>query len=208
MIKIDKNTHMFILLTFSIVFVSVYLYYTIIDVRKMQQDIKNSEVQSKSLSQQIEQLKAILGTQQSGNVVTPSVTVPTVQVQVSRQHVHVPEKQVVEVNEIVDELDDESVTTEDIRNTLHCESDDDSEVDDVAQDCVVQQEVSQNDTEQDDDVEITFASEQDAQQSITPEEIKSLKYEELRDLCRTYNISQKGNKDVLIKKLTEHIMQQ
>lgn len=40
MFKIDKSTHLLILFTFAIIFVVVYLYYTIIDVRKIQKELK------------------------------------------------------------------------------------------------------------------------------------------------------------------------
>jgi hypothetical protein len=40
MFKLDKNTHMMVLFTFSLIFIVVYLYYTITDVRKMQKEVK------------------------------------------------------------------------------------------------------------------------------------------------------------------------
>ena len=40
MIKINKTTHISLLFTFAVVFISVYLYYTIVDVKHLKRETK------------------------------------------------------------------------------------------------------------------------------------------------------------------------
>jgi len=54
--KINSSTHMTILVTFALVFVVIYLYYTITDVRKMSVELKKASQDIQTLSTSVAKL--------------------------------------------------------------------------------------------------------------------------------------------------------
>jgi len=55
--KINTSTHLTILFTFAIIFVVIYLYYTIIDVRKISLDIKKLSQDITKLNNELTEMK-------------------------------------------------------------------------------------------------------------------------------------------------------
>lgn len=189
MFKLDKNTHMMVLFTFSLIFIVVYLYYTITDVRKMQKEVRRISDELLKL-----QTKTPEPPVQSKPIPSP---VPTQAPAPAPPPVPIVECKQVEP----DAEDDESVLTEEIRETLECTDDEEADIDLQAiinsSDNVVGTVVEPVAVET--LVEPVVVSEV----VIDEAEILQMKYDDLKDLCKKRNLSQKGAKDVLIKRLLE-----
>lgn len=181
MFKLDKNTHMMILFTFALIFVVIYLYYTISDVRKMQRDIARLTSEVSALVQKGGNVSA---TPPSTPSPSPQPVVPIVQIKECTTTSSVPESVIME-EEVVENVenienvevvedDASSVTTEDIKVTLDAEDDDET---------VVKSE------------EVTVHEGTD---------LNKLKFEEIKEMCRAKGIKIQGSKEVLIKRLMEH----
>lgn len=203
MIKLNKTTHLMILFTFAVVFVVVYLYYTINDVKRLNTEVKKLSTDVTKLTQD---LQSVVGTMsnfnkdvmdmKAGNV--NNLLVKQQAAATAPQHTPVAQKQSV-VDDIDSEDDDDSsVTTEELKKII-VENDDDTtenndgdgEVEDVPQS--TQTPVSSHDT-----VDST-------PQTSTPlnvDDLKKMKYDDLKDLCKTKGVSMKGTKDQIITRLT------
>lgn len=181
MMKLDKNTHILILLVFVLSFVVVYLYFTINDVRKLQREHKKLADDLVSLQQQI-----VMSQQQLPQVMAYIPPLPTEQ-----DFAPVPAKvtQKVKVKESLSEEEDEdedneSVNTEEIRNTLDNTDGGENVLDDE------DEEVEQDKNNQ--TVQVI---------RYTQDELLTLKNDELKELCKKHQIPVKGSKEVLIKRL-------
>ena len=185
MLKIDKTTHMMILFTFGLVFVSVYLYYTIIDVRRVQTEMKKlveeNEVRKAATSKEIEALSNAI---MQLSVKAPQTKAASEVCEVKHDRVQVVE--MIPVEKTLDK-DDDSVITDDIRKSLDCDTDDDNV--DVEIEAILD---SDPEGKKKSDTEMSIAR------------LQAMKYEELRDLCKDLGISYKGVKDVLYKRLHDH----
>jgi hypothetical protein len=221
MFKIDKSTHMMIMFTFAIVFVVVYLYFTITDVRKMQRDMVR-------LSEEVLNLQKMLIKQQQPTQLVqqvPKVQLPKVEVS-EKTH----------SNEIVPE-DEDSVVTEDIRAALECSDDADDEHEletatDETAPLASAAEEQQAEAEAEAEAEAQAQVEEEAEiksvhsgidephfefniksvsenefpsTKLSVDEIKALKYDELRQQCRAHDLHSKGTKDSMIQRLIEHL---
>ena len=200
MFKLDKNTHMMVLFTFSLIFIVVYLYYTITDVRKMQKEVKRlSDELLKLQKEPPVQIKPVTAPTPAP-ATAPINPVPIVEC-----------KQVEPSADINIHEDDGSVFTDEIRETLEC-TDDDEDIDlqniinsadkqtfgvaDVVAGAAV--------------VEVGAVAEAVVEAvvdvgavAIDEADILQMKYDDLKELCKKRNLSQKGAKDVLIKRLLE-----
>lgn len=173
MFKLDKSTHMMILFTFALVFVVIYLYYTITDVRKMQRDIVRLSGEVSALTQ-----AAASASQSAAPKAVPlPPAAPFVQV-----------KECTTIDE--DEEDDDSVSTEDIKATLDTHEEDEKEEVNVEE--VVIEEVSLPQPHQEEGPKM--------HQGV---DLNKLKFEEIKDMCRAKNIKIQGSKEVLIKRLMD-----
>lgn len=185
MFKIDKHTHLIILFTFALVFVVIYLYFTITDVRKMQRDITKLAADVAALQPQQQQQPKVAGG-------SPTLPVPTV---VQVQHAKVPQPEIIQVpaqvveEEIItveddDEEDVESVVTEDIKAVLTpCEEEgEEEEVEEMLPEMVETNE---------------------SEAVVTEQLLQTLKFEELKDMCRKRGIKIQGTKEALMKRLLE-----
>jgi hypothetical protein len=218
MFKIDKGTHMMIMITFAIVFVVVYLYFTITDVRKMQREIVRLSEEVSSLQKHHLHIKQQQHPEQT------------------QQTVHVPKVEINEkpaVSPVVDDGDDsESVVTEDIRATLECSDDEEQDIEphqEVEQDFdeskeqvdheVEKSKETNNETEEAEiksvhsnidephfEFNIKSVSENEfPSAALSVEDIKSLKYDELREQCKIQGLSTRGTKENMIQRLVEYM---
>ena len=144
--KLNKNTHFFIITTFAIVFVVVYLYYTIVDVRRLSNDVSR-------LSRDLVALSETVNKKQNQEVQMHPLLVP------------------VPVTPEAAQEDEEPI---DITKILS--------------------DITQEETEE-------AAPEETAQPT---DDFKSMKYEDLKDLCKKNNLSTKGTKAELITRLLEN----
>lgn len=189
MFKIDKHTHLIILFTFALVFVVIYLYFTITDVRKMQRDITKLAADVAALQPQQQQQPKVAGG-------SPTLPVPTV---VQVQHAKVPQPEIIQVpaqvveEEIItveddDEEDVESVVTEDIKAVLTpCEEEEEEGEGEEVEEMLLPEIVETNESEA----------------VVTEQLLQTLKFEELKDMCRKRGIKIQGTKEALMKRLLE-----
>lgn len=205
MFKLDKNTHMMVLFTFSLIFIVVYLYYTITDVRKMQREVKRisdelAQLQSKNST--ATPPSPVPASPPASNHVpvnvcvkatTNEVTVVDVSDQIKEtetvidQAPQVPAADQVTIDPITQFQDNESVVTEEIRDTLDCTDDEDIDLQNIINSSAPAQDIIESDIK----VELDSA------------ELAKMKYEDVKDMCKSKNLSTKGSKDVLIKRLLE-----
>jgi hypothetical protein len=224
MLKLNKSVHFNILTIFAIVFVCVYLYYTISDVKKIaievkkhSQDIANMITSLTTLSKEMADLKKKPMTPVSSATVgkmniTPQITISPVMpsktdggstdaTNVStEEHVAFNNYETDEVDETeeTDETADEevesSVGTEDVKNLLNDmpEDDDCSEDNDDVNEVL---ELSMAPTNVDPVVV------EKSMKSMTPEQLKSESYDDLKKYCKDNGLSTKGKKDELIQRI-------
>lgn len=199
MFKLDKNTHMMILFTFALVFIVIYLYYTITDVRKMQRDIARltsevSALTNKGPSNVPVSVSAPSPAPTSGQVPRASAPPPTPVVQIKECKPVAESKTVVPVEE--DAMSDSSVTTEDIKATL----------DSVDAELELEQELElDTDTVVEAKGDIDAILEEDEAVIVEPfNDLHKMKFDDIKELCRSKGIKIQGSKDVLIKRLIEH----
>lgn len=202
MIKIDKSTHLMILFTFALVFITVYLYYVISDIRKLQAEVKRINEESESRKQvtakEIESLTTVVmqlskNAKAQKSTVVETVEVPPVCVMPQVKEIPVPKSDIT-VPESVTVDDNDSVVTEDIRETLNCDSD--SEYEYTSNDASAAVDISSV-------IEPNLSSNDDLP---SVDDIQSLKYEELKDLCKTYNLSTKGNKEAIMNRVRDYVL--
>lgn len=177
MLKLNKSIHFNILCIFAIVFVCVYLYYTITDVKKIAvevkkhgQDITNIITSLATITKELGDLKKKAASCSVGGVckVNPVVTAQEI------VETAVEEEVVVE--------DNDSVNTDEVKNLLS-DIPDDEDIPDVSHD-VLEESTTKKDYK-----------------SLSVEELKQEKYDDLKDYCKTNGINAKGTKDVLIQRI-------
>jgi len=107
MFKLSKSTHLTVIATFAIVFIVIYLYYTITDLRKLQIEVSK-------LSKQVQSLQAPVCAPQPTMVFTP-IDVSSAEPPVA----------------VVQEDDCTSVATEEIKNMIDESFEDTEQVQEV-----------------------------------------------------------------------------
>lgn len=182
MFKLNKATHILILMTFTIVFVVVYMYYMIRDVKKIYTEVKthSAEIASlKSLGNDIQEVKAVIsGMMASG---PPMVAEAMFMQQFLPSAASAPapiSTTVVSSSPACDNDDVDSVATEDIKKLV----DDDDEPD-------VKEEPTQ------------------IPPAVTEESLKKMKLDEIKEVCKSLNISTKGSRDTLIASVMKTLNQ-
>ena len=232
MLKLDKNTHLMIIVTFSLIFIVVYLYYTITDVRNMQKTIKKLTDDLVIVSQKVHTLEdkcvQSFSKQQACN---PAPKQDTLKDNGKKGNV-VSVTQVV-VNETLpidttyvscEDEDDQSVLTSEVREVLECTDDEeDGVVGDVPVDSSVDENVDainildiinnkDNNTANDQETIQVINEELHVElvekAAVSIEDVQKMKYDELRELSRKLNVNQKGTKDILVKRLSEFLASQ
>lgn len=204
MFKMDKKTHLTILFTFAVLFIVIYLYYTIRDVRKAQVDIKKLQDELsvvKVLATTVGSLQTDIEDIKNTKHIRTNIDVCTL----------APPSQVIEAKEPVslqetnDHDDVSSVDTEEIRDILDGEdNEEDGDTEDNESSEDNENSESNEETEQDKEGDVTEVAEKNIP-TTTPESLKNMKVDELKDLCRSYNIPSKGNKNDLLVRIFEHL---
>lgn len=222
MIKFNKSTHLMILFTFAIIFVVLYLYYTINDVKRMSNELKKitSDVQKINLD-----IQGLNGALNNLNLATNNLIIQKQPQQISSVVVKPVNSQSsgakndsscqkqspsALINDLEDDDEDDdatSVNTEELKNIIN-ENDDveeeTSEVEKKKESVIPIDDVSDDDESDDNDdleLEATSALLKSVATPIETIDFHKLKYEELKDLCKKNGISTKGTKDQLISKL-------
>lgn len=183
-----------ILFSFALVFIVVYLYYTINDVKKLGIEVKKN-------AQDLQALAKSLAKQVSEKQVCekPAKTNETVVIQDSGKSVKI-------VTEDDDDDDiEEEITPEEMKKLLNeIPTDDDDDEDDVPEaiaDAVDEEHAVEEEVEEEAEEEIKEAVEPEEVVEDTLEQLKKLKLEELKTLCKNNNVPIKGTKEQLIARL-------
>lgn len=218
MLKLNKSVHFNILCIFAIVFVCVYLYYTIADVKKIavetkknSQDVQNLITSISTLTKEVTELKkrcsvvggacAVVG----GAAAAASCKLPvmnvTPKVVVSDAVPGIPATVAGAAH------DADSVNTEDVKNLLGDIPDDDEDCGDDDDDGLVEQvvgvELGEGGCDVEDDIleSVTMKQEPKDYKLMSEEELKKERYEDLKDYCKRINLSFKGTKDAIIQRI-------
>ena len=174
MLKLNKSVHFNILCIFAVVFVCVYLYYTIVDVRKIAvevkkngQDLANVITSFAVLTKEVSELK-----KKAAAVCSIKVPEITVTDAAAAAHVEEDEEEADMAAAVAEALnaDTESVNTDDVKNLLNDMPDDEPE-----------------DTP---DLKL-----------LSGDELKSQSIELLRSYCKLNGINARGSKDTLIARI-------
>ena len=178
MFKLNKYLHMLILMTFTIVFIVVYLYYIVRDMKRMYQDFKKQAADVQTLQATVSDIKSAVEMVMYGTGSTPvaaAVAVTTV-CAAANEAVSIP-------SATIANIDTESVESEDIRKLVE---DGDDE---VAQD---KEEANEG---------APAPSQPDEQLPLTKDEVMSMKLDQLKEVCKKNNISIKGSRETLIQRI-------
>ena len=193
MIKINKVTHISLLFTFAVVFISVYLYYTIVDVKHLKREVKKIMDDVGGLTKLATELtKRITDTMNINEHLVREL---------NKLVVKYPSKQ--DNEQLDDDVDDEtSINSEQVKNMLVNDEDDNESIS-------VASSGKQNEDDDktvDGDIKDILDEEEGVAEVIIPkkpEELKALKYGDLKDLAKSLNLSQNGTKDVLTKRIID-----
>lgn len=208
MIKFNKSTHLMILFTFAIIFVVLYLYYTINDVKRMSNELKKITSDVQKINLDIQGLNGALNNlnlatnnlivqKQSHQNTTASVQVVAKPVNNS-QSCQIKQSSTALINDLEDDDEDDdatSVNTEELKNIIN--ENDGEEEEEKSSESEKKESIIPTDG-------VSDADESDDNDDLKLEEtvdFHKLKYEELKDLCKKKGISTKGTKDQLISKL-------
>lgn len=212
MLKLDKKTHLTILFTFAVVFIVVYLYYTIRDVRKIQVEVKKLQDELsvvKTLTTTVGSLKTELEDLKNTKHIRTNIDIASLPLVETAMVQETTPASLPMARE--DEVS--SVDTEEIRDILdNEEAEEAEEVQETTSSSenlpiVDHPHMVEEDTEEetkDQGVEGTIEDVLEGT-TITPEILKNMKVEELKELCRTYNLATKGNKNDLLVRIFEHL---
>lgn len=197
MFKLNKSTHMLILMTFTIVFVVVYMYYTIKDVKKMYTEVKKHEQDIQNLQKldgDIKEMKNILSMIMGSGPMPDQIMMPhnATAVQyappppphVSSKHPHPPRSQM---------ADDASIATDDIKKLVDDDDmlDEDMEIVPTEDETVL---VQENACEQ-----VQEAA--NVSDEYTEEQLKNMKFDDLKEIAKKKKVSIKGTRESLITRI-------
>lgn len=186
MMNFNKSTHLLILFTFAIIFVVLYLYYTINDVKRMSNELKKVNADIQKITHDLQGLAGSFNNLNSSNNLLIQKQTQQLQphtttvIEVEKHTKNVPIiNQIHSDDESSDDDDATSVNTEELKNIIN---------DNVIEDD------DENNEENVEELVVKSDSEGD---------LRKLKYEDLKDLCKQKGISSKGTKEQLIVKLKE-----
>lgn len=193
MFKLNKNTHMMILMTFTVVFVVVYMYYAIrdikviySDVKKMEADITTLKTKQEALENETKVIKQLISS------VPPPQQQPMPMQEVFEMVFPVPKMPVTQHAVIVQEEDNDSVSTEDIKKLV---PDDEEEPEQPTL------ETPEPVAEAVKELEPVIESQEEPVKTYSEDELKKMKFEEVKDICKKMNVNTKGSKEVLISRI-------
>jgi len=199
-----------ILFTFAIIFIVLYLYYTINDVKRISNEIKkvSTDVQKLTLD-----FQGLNGSLNNLNLATNNLIIQkqsqggapvnsTVQL-ASKNNIQMKQALPTIVNQfnMNDDDDDDatSVNTEELKKIIN--ENDCNEADDCNIKSDQVNESGNVDDDSDDDDEDDINDDLEIETVVEQPDLNKLKYEELKDLCKKKGISAKGTKDQLITRL-------
>jgi hypothetical protein len=194
-----------ILVAFAIIFIVLYLYYTINDVKKISNELKKLSTDIQKINLDIQGLNSSLNNINlaTNNLIIQkqSLTPPPTSLQVLSKNNQA--NQVIFHHDDEDEDDDEddatSVNTEELKKIIN---DTDETIPPELEDTKLKstpENIKKDSNEEDQDD--NFDNIEKIDTTLEKPDLHKLKYEDIRDLCKRKGISSKGTKDQLISKL-------
>jgi hypothetical protein len=205
--KFNKLPHISIITLLAIVFVVVYLYYTISDVKRIHNEMNKLSTDIHNMDASIANMKtsivSLLNTPSSTSAlpiasvcVGASCTLPATNNNLQN---------------IVDDCDGESgsVNSEELQNIIETIEEDDTIEENHGNDLI---EISQEDDSKLDVEGVINSDNADSLDDVPQQDIKGLttkavtstSYDTLRKYCKEHNLNAKGTKDALILRVKEH----
>ena len=253
MLKINKTTHLSILITFIVLFTGAYFYYMFNDIKMLKKEMNRLFQENISILDKI--------SQNSNKSISTNINEPSYLPTNSSDPKNIIPVTQISINDINDS-DTDSVLTNDIKEIINYESDEEDEINIIENDKIIQNENIGNESEiiesENEIVEskiieseneiieseskiieseneiIESENENVENQKIENENnkieneiienenqinkiinkvnndniytldyLKKIKYDDIKTICKIKNISTKGTKDVLIKKIME-----
>lgn len=208
--KFNKLTHLSIIVVLAVMFIVVYLYYTISDVKKIHREVSKLTLDIDKMNQSISSITATLmplvGGYQAYEQSQSQCVLPSRPVQVQPKPSTVTKTidddassvDSVELHTIMETIDDEEVTpVEDAVDVVTTASD--VIVDNVDDSIDITQitpettnTIEENSTPYEGVVDLS---------SLSVDELKKVSYEDIRKFCKGNNLGYKGTKDVLIYRI-------
>jgi hypothetical protein len=197
MLKLNKNIHLIILFVCTTGFIAFYLFHLIRNLKRVESDVKQLSTEVGKLTQDIQTVVNLVQTTTLAKCVVPTTASPS-------------QTQQEDISPDLSPLDDESVNTDELKKILiqddddDEDDDDDDDDDDEVEEAENQEEEAENEEEEHDvqeDILNTITTTIENVPVPTSEELKKLKYDDIKDLCKKRGITIKGSKDQLIIKL-------
>jgi hypothetical protein len=205
--KFNKLTHLSIIVVLAIVFIVVYLYYTISDVKKIHNEVAKLTDDITKMNTSMSNISSTLTL-----LLTPAQCQPSQAGGVC----NMPQAQITPIPVEVQQDDASSVNAQELMAIIETIEDEKTEVKEEVHevvDEVVHEEVHEevNDVANLDDIEEMMPQEpqtlKDLSSSITDlsmlsiAELKSVPYDTIKKYCKSNGIDNKGTKDVLIYRI-------
>lgn len=204
--RFNKFTHLSLLVVFAIIFIVIYLYYTISDVKKIHQEVSKLTRDMEFLNGSLQQMTAALLTNTMPMATPGSVldiqTVSHVQpAKLETESVENPSTPAVapeQVQESNDDDDDE-VASQELQQIMESIKDDEEQEEQNAS----SPNVDINSIDVVDATESITNKHSVAIEKLTMEELKKVSYDDIKKYCKEHSINTKGTKDVLIYRIAQ-----
>lgn len=191
--RFNKFTHLSLLVVFAIIFIVIYLYYTISDVKKIHQEVSKLTRDMEFLNGSLQQMTTALLTN-TIPISTPSA--PPANIETEPPVAALAPEQVQESND--DE--DEEVASQEIQQIMESiEDDEDQELNSTSP----TPNVDINSIDAVDVTETVTSKQSVAIENLTMEELKKVSYDDIKKYCKEHSINTKGTKDVLIYRIAQ-----
>lgn len=191
--RFNKFTHLSLLVVFAIIFIVIYLYYTISDVKKIHQEVSKLTRDMEFLNGSLQQMTTALLTN-TIPISTPSA--PPANIETEPPVAALAPEQVQESND--DE--DEEVASQEIQQIMESiEDDEDQELNSTS----LTPNVDINSIDAVDVTETVTSKQSVTLENFTMEELKKVSYDDIKKYCKEHSINTKGTKDVLIYRIAQ-----
>jgi len=184
-----------ILLTFVLIFIVFYLYYTIVDVKKMNQELLKLGKEVQSLSSGFATLSKEVLSLRNAALPAPACCFR-------------PGAVPAEQNLVIDDEDEDEdeVSSEDLKKIINdADSEDEGDAAASVQDEDVESDVPIDKVHNDADAPVE-ETESTLEKPLSAEDLKKMKYDEIKELCKQKGVTVKGSKDVLVEKLEKLLL--
>jgi hypothetical protein len=171
-----KNLHITIITTIALILVGIYLYFTISDVKKLALEVVNLKNTNKTLATSLTTLAKELQYLKDGYQDDVDADA---EVEEQADHEQEPEP-------------------EDVLRMLSC-------CDESAGVCEMPVKKEVEDEPEEEDVQEIEADDEHKPEKLDEEQVKSMKYEDLKKYCQQHCLSYKGNKTELVSRVLKYI---